>query len=69
MHNGLTWAAAIAMLPSTLLFAWAVYRVWRDKIVVYNRNGSVKSPLRYALWTSFCGGIATLLFWSALTNR
>ena len=69
MHNWLTWLATLAMLPGTFFFAWAGYRVWHGDVVVHNRNGSVKTPLRYALWTAFCGCVAALLFWNALAGR
>ena len=69
MEHWLTWLAALAMLPATVLFARAGYRVRRGDIVVRNGDGSIKTPLRYALWTSFCGGFAAFLLWQALTGR
>lgn len=68
MHNWLTWLAFLATLPATIFFASAGYTVWRGKVVVLNRNGTKKTPLRYALWTAFCGATAVLLLWEAATG-
>ncbi len=69
MHNWLTWLAALSMLPATIFFASAGYRVWRGSVVVLNRNGSAKSFRRYAHWTAFCAIFLVLLLRRAVMGQ